>query len=149
MDNPPTLEEALMIASFIYALAEFLREEYAAGEHTPLIRPSSYWVEKENHFRASLSGMDAVFIEDGRGNTVHFRKVMEDVLPALAPTAASLGVEEQFTRLTAFLDGEPGYRRQRRVFRETGSLREVAASLVRELDEDVERHARASRIPQG
>jgi carboxylate-amine ligase len=149
MDNPPTLDEALVIASFIYALAEFLREEYAAGEHTPLIRPSSYWVEKENHFRASLSGMDAVFIEDGRGNTVHFRKVMEDVLPALAPTAASLGVEEQFTRLTAFLDGEPGYRRQRRVFRETGSLREVAASLVRELDEDVERHARASRIPQG
>jgi carboxylate-amine ligase len=139
MDNPATLREALAVASFIYVLAEFLREEYAAGEHTPLIRPSSYWVEKENHFRASLSGMDAVFIEDEGGGTVHFRKVMEDVLVALAPTAASLGLEGEFGRLAALLDGEPAYERQRRVFRDTGSLREVAASLVRELDEDLER----------
>jgi carboxylate-amine ligase len=141
MDNPPTLREALMIASFIYALVGFLRDEYAAGEHTPLIRPSPYWVEKENHFRASLSGMDAVFIGDEGGGTVHVRKVMEDVLGALAGTAASFGVEEDFSRFAALLDDEPSYERQRNVLKETGSLREVAASLVRELDEDLGRLA--------
>jgi gamma-glutamyl:cysteine ligase YbdK (ATP-grasp superfamily) len=85
--------------------------------------------------------MDAVFIGDEGGGTVHVRKVMEDVLGALAGTAASFGVEEDFSRFAALLDDEPSYERQRNVLKETGSLREVAASLVRELDEDLGRLA--------
>ena len=102
-----------------------------------LIKPFPYWIEKENHFRASRNGMEADFIEDERGNTKPIREVIEGIIRAITKTANKMGVMEQIILLERALDDGPSYKRQQKVLKESGSLKEVALFLVRELDEDL------------
>jgi carboxylate-amine ligase len=141
MDMQPTVREAILLASFVRALVELLRERQKAGEGETLFGSYPHWVEKENHFRASLKGMEAVLIVDDRGNTRPLRDVIGDLLPAVSGAASDLGDGERLRLLEKHLDGGPGYKRQRRTYKETGSFKEVAAYLVRELEEDLAGHA--------
>jgi carboxylate-amine ligase len=64
--------------------------------------------------------------------------VIEDTIEAVAGTAEEIGEGEHLKQLENILDNGPSYIRQRKVFKETGSLQEVSASLVRELEQDLE-----------
>jgi carboxylate-amine ligase len=137
MDSQPTIQEAKMLAAFVQVLVEFLKEGSNRDEHSMLIKPFPYWIEKENHFRASRNGMEADFIEDERGNTKRIREVIEGVIRAITKTANRMGVMEQIMLLERTIDNGPSYKHQRKVLKESGSLKEVAIFLVRELDEDL------------
>ena len=137
MDSQPTIQEAKMLAAFVQVLVEFLKEGSNRDEHSMLIKPFPYWIEKENHFRASRNGMEADFIEDERGNTKPIREVIEGVIRAITKTANRMGVMEQIMQLEKTIDNGPSYKHQRKILKESGSLKEVALFLVRKLDEDL------------
>jgi carboxylate-amine ligase len=108
------------------------------GEDERVLKPLSSWIEKENYFRATRDGIDTIYIADNRGNTSPLRAVIEDTIEAVAGTAEEIGEGEHLKQLENILDNGPSYIRQRKVFKETGSLQEVSASLVRELEQDLE-----------
>lgn len=141
MDCPHTIREAMALSSLVHVLVKY----FTSGEKQGPLRPLPLWAEKENHFRATRCGLDAIFIEDASGNTRPIRGVIEDTIEAVAGTAEKLGEGEYLRRIENILDNGPGYARQRRIFKETGSLKDVSASLVRELREDLEPHGIKAR----
>lgn len=137
MDAQPTLKEALMLAAFIHTLVVYL-QRYRAGQETGFIlSPHRWWFAKENYFDASHLGLDANYIEDDRGNGRPIKKIMVDILDALATTAAQLGETKYLQLVRERLEKKPSYFRQRRAFQQTGSYKEIVASLVRELEEEM------------
>jgi carboxylate-amine ligase len=137
MDSQPTIKEAVMLSSFVRVLVEYIRRRYRAGQDEGVLRPLPLWVERENHYQATHKGLDAIIIEDASGNTGPIRKVIEDTIKAVTGTAKEMGEEEYLRQLECKLDSTPSYVRQRMVFKETGSTKEVAASLVKEMEDDL------------
>ena len=137
MDAQPTLKESLMLAAFVHSLIVYLQCCSRGGKRGFLLTPRHWWIEKENYFRASRLGLDAIYLEDERGNGRPIKKVIEDILEALATTAERLGETEYLKLLQARLEGRPSYIRQRQIWQQTGSQKEVVASLVRELQQEL------------
>jgi carboxylate-amine ligase len=147
MDTQSSIREAIVLASFVHVLVEFLREKRSPGEAGGPLGSVPYWVEKENYFRASRRGMEAIVIEDERGETRPLRSVIEDVIFAVENTASRIGEGEKLKLLEKFIESGPSYRRQRRIFQETGSLKEVVAFQVRELEQDFASHKHNTVCP--
>ncbi|HEY9639639.1 MAG TPA: YbdK family carboxylate-amine ligase [Coleofasciculaceae cyanobacterium] len=136
MDSQPTLKEAIALTAFVHSLIVYLQHCHRQGKAEFLLKPCHWWIEKENYFRASHRGLDADYIEDDQGHSRPFRRIIEDILEALAPTADQLNEVEYLNFLERKLEGNSSYIRQRRVFQQTGSPKEVVAALVRELREE-------------
>jgi carboxylate-amine ligase len=136
MDALPTVRENIAMAALVYTLIVYLLRcrEQEACSHLP---PQHWWMEKMNHFNASYRGLDADYIFDDQGHSRPIMVVIQEVFEALAPTARELGTMDHLQRLEKDIFNNPSYLRQRRLFKETGSLKAVAADLVRELDEEL------------
>jgi carboxylate-amine ligase len=137
MDAQPTLQAALMLAAFIHSLVEYLQTDWAENRASFGLMPHPWWIEKENYFRASHSGLDGNYIEDEQGNSRPIRAIVQDILAAIETTAHRLGEAAYLQYLKQYLDEGPSYIRQRRILQNTGSLEAVVADLVRELQEEI------------
>jgi carboxylate-amine ligase len=94
-------------------------------------------MDKMNHFNASCWGLNADYIIDNQGHSSPIKAVIQETFQKLAPTALELGTTDYLRHLENHLVNKPSYLRQRRLFQETGSLRTVAAALVKELEEEL------------
>jgi carboxylate-amine ligase len=137
MDSQPTIREAIALTAFVHSLIVYRQHCHREGMTGFLLTPCHEWFEKENYFRASQLGLDACYIEDDRGNSRPIVAIVKAILKALAPTAHQLGETEYLKFLENRLEGGSSYSRQRRIFQQTGSQKEVVASLVRELKEEL------------
>ncbi len=137
MDSQPTIREAVILSSFVHVLVEHIRKRWKSGENEGVLKSLPLWAEKENYFRATRSGIDTIYIEDASGKTRPVRGIIEDIIEDISGTAEDMGEIEYLKQLGRVLDDGPSYIRQRKIFKESGSLREVSASLVRELKEDL------------
>jgi carboxylate-amine ligase len=140
MDSQPTIREAVILSSFFLVFVTYIRKRLAQGENEGLLKALNPWIEKENYFRATRDGIDTIFIVDNGGNTRPMRGVIEDTIKAISETAREMGEGKRLKQLENILRKGPSYVRQRRIFEERGSLKEVAASLVREMEEDMEHY---------
>ncbi len=138
MDSQSTIREAVILTSFIHVLVEYIRKKCAAGKDEEGLISLPLWAERENHFRATRRGIGSLYIMDYSGNTRPIRGVIEDTIEAVAGTAEEMGEGEYLRQLGTILDKGPGYLRQRRIFKESGSLEEVSASLASEMEQDLE-----------
>jgi carboxylate-amine ligase len=140
MDSQATVREAVILSSFVFVLVAHIRKMLTGGEVERVLKPLKSWIEKENYFRATRFGIDTIYIADNSGYTRPMRAVIEDTIEAIAETAHELGEGEHLRQLEKMLVNGSSYVRQRKIFKETGSLKEVSASMVRELEEDLERY---------
>ncbi len=137
MDTQPTLQEALMLAAFVHSLIVYLKR-YRAGKETGfLLKPHHWWLEQENHFRASRLGLEAHYIENSQGNIRPIKQVISDILDSLSTTATQLGETEYLQLIRDLLQGNSSYIRQRQLWQTTGSQQAVVAFLVRELKQEL------------
>jgi carboxylate-amine ligase len=136
MDALPTVRENIMMAALVYTLIVYLLRCHEQGTcgHLP---PHHWWMEKMNHFNASCQGLEADYIFDGQGHSSPLRAVILETFQKLTPTALELGTTAYLQHLESHLVNQPSYLRQRRLFQETGSLKILVATLVRELEEDL------------
>jgi carboxylate-amine ligase len=93
-------------------------------------------MERENHFQASRLGLAATYVMDEHGAVTQLANLFDRVTDALAPTANELGQGTYLERLTKSIRRNPPYERQRKIYHETGSLPQVAASLIDALEQD-------------
>jgi glutamate---cysteine ligase / carboxylate-amine ligase len=108
--------------------------------------PSSlpWWAIRENHFRASHAGMDAMCLVDVDGGVEHLRRTVERVFEIILPTARSLGESAHLQRLARMLSGRLGYERQRAALAETSSMVGVCRALADELSAELANLGRPS-----
>ncbi len=137
MDVQPTLRETLMLAALVQTLQVYLLRCWQRGEPVQPTLLQQWWAQKENCFRASHRGVEAQIIVDETGHVRSIKALTRELLAGLAETAEELGTKRWLDQLETWLDTAQSYLRQRAVFAETRSLREVAACLVAELDADL------------
>lgn len=128
-DACTNLREIGAMAALVQCLVEYFSSMYDAGEELPLMPP---WFLSENKWRSARYGMDAVLILNADGEEEPITATTERMLDVLAPTAQRLGCAAQLEDVRIVLERGAAYQRQRRVFRETGSLEAVVDFMVRE-----------------
>ena len=130
-DGTSTAWEIGAIAALTQCLVEHLSRELDAGRDVLKVQP---WFVRENKWRAARYGLDAIIIQNAAGDERLVTKDLDELLPNLAPVAASLDCSAELQNVRDIVDGGASYQRQLRVAAANdGSLRAVVASLVREL----------------
>lgn len=137
MDAQPTIGRSLALAALVHALVVHL----ASGKPVDgcFLAPIPWWLEKENAYRASHDGIEAVLVCDAGGGSRPLRRVAEDLFDVVAPTARALGEEEDLAAARAMLTAARSDVEQLAVFRRTDSTREVVRELANELLEELGR----------
>jgi carboxylate-amine ligase len=132
-DGISTAREIGAIAALTQCLVEHLSRELDAGRELPVLQP---WYVRENKWRAARYGMEAIIIRNAAGDERLVTEDLEELLPALAPVAESLGCAAELENVRDILAVGASYQRQLRVAEANGgSLKAVVSSLVRELRE--------------
>ncbi len=132
-DALPTLTEVVSLAAFIQALVVWLGDQYDEGIYLPIFR---HWIVRENKWRAARWATDARIIVDENGSQILLSEDIEDLLTKLIPVAQRLEGKEEILGVRDIVRQGPSFSRQRRVFKQTGSLKSVVDSVITELKED-------------
>ncbi len=143
MDMQSTISDAVALAGFVRALVLFLQRTRGTNRPAHLPKPLPWWTEKENHFQASRLGLAATYVMDEHGAVSQLADMFDQVTDAVAAVADELGQGAYLEQLRKSIGRDPPYSRQRKIYRETGSLQKVAASLVDALEQDTSEQAPA------
>jgi carboxylate-amine ligase len=133
-DGLPTLDEVIAVTALVQALVVWLGDQYDEGMYLPLHR---HWIVRENKWRAARWATGAEIIVDEEGRLERLDESLAALVETLAPVAKRLGSHDELRRIDEMLRIGPSYRRQRRLYEETGDFTEVMRALVREFRENV------------
>lgn len=145
MDAQASVQETCMLAAVCLALVEFLKRAAPGEVHIPEL---PIWMEQENHYRASLLGLNAHCIIDHQGRERLFRELALEMLETLTPITLELGALEQLQRAYTLLQGHGPAQQQRRLRRKAGSLRRMVALVADYLSAEARPATTHSQLPQ-
>jgi glutamate---cysteine ligase / carboxylate-amine ligase len=132
-DGVPTLREIGMVAALSQCLVQQLSLQIDRGYQLP--SPAT-WVVRDNKWRATRYGLDAIVITDDSGATAPMRDELYELVRELEPIADRLGCGSELGVVSEVLDQGASYERQRAVMADGGALTEVVDALVTEFAED-------------
>jgi glutamate---cysteine ligase / carboxylate-amine ligase len=132
-DGLPTLREVGMVAALSQSLVQRFDRQLDRGYTLP--NPPT-WVVRDNKWRATRYGLDAVVITDENGATAPLRDELYELVRELEPVADRLGCADELSVANDVLEHGASYERQRAVYRRTGDLASVVQSLVAEFEAD-------------
>jgi glutamate---cysteine ligase / carboxylate-amine ligase len=132
-DGVPTLREIGMVAALSQCLVQQLSLQIDRGYRLP--SPAT-WVVRDNKWRATRYGLDAIVITDDSGATAPMRDELYELVRELEPVADRLGCGSELGVVSEILDQGASYERQRAVMADGGALTEVVDALVTEFAED-------------
>ena len=128
-DIPLRAEESVAIAALIQATALTL---WKLHESNLDFRQYSRALLMENKFRAVRYGLDGKLIDFGKQTEVPERDLILEYLRFVDDAVDELGSRKAITTIYSMLERGSGADRQLKVFRETGSLRDVVDYMVLE-----------------
>nr|WP_194737678.1 glutamate--cysteine ligase [Actinomadura sp. RB99] len=132
-DGIPTLREVGMAAALCQSLVTLFEQQLDRGYTLP--RPAA-WVVRDNKWRATRYGLDAIVITDDSGNTAPLRDDLYELIRELEPVADRLGCAEELKVAGEVLENGAAYERQRAIRAAGGSLENIVDAAVTELAED-------------
>ena len=132
-DGVPTLREIGMTAALSQSLVQLLDTQLDRGYTLPT--PPA-WVVRDNKWRATRYGLDAIVITDDSGSTAPLRDELYELMRELQPVADRLGCGPELGVVTEVLDSGASYERQRAIVASGGGLGDVVDALVTEFAED-------------
>jgi glutamate---cysteine ligase / carboxylate-amine ligase len=132
-DGVPTLREIGMVAALSQCLVQQFSLQIERGYQLP--SPPT-WVVRDNKWRATRYGLDAIVITDDSGATAPMRDELYELVRELEPIAERLGCGSELGVVSEVLDQGASYERQRAVTADGGALTEVVDALVTEFAED-------------
>ena len=132
-DGLPTLREIGMAAALSQSLVHLLDTQLDRGYTLPC--PAA-WVVRDNKWRATRYGLDAMVITDDYGSTAPLRDQLYELVHELEPVAERLGCAAELAVAFEVLDQGASYERQRAVVAGGGDLSDVVDTLVAEFAED-------------
>ncbi len=132
-DGVPTLREIGMVAALSQSLVQLFDTQLDRGYQLP--SPPS-WVVRDNKWRATRYGLDAIVITDGSGATAPLRDELYELARELEPVAERLGCMAELNVVYEVLDKGASYERQRAIAARGFELTRVVDALVTEFAED-------------
>jgi carboxylate-amine ligase len=132
-DGVPTMREIGMVAALSQCLVQLFSLQLDRGYQLP--SPAT-WVVRDNKWRATRYGLDAIVITDDSGATAPVRDELYELVRELEPVADRLGCGAELGVVSEVLEQGASYERQRAVMADGGGLTEVVDALVTEFAED-------------
>jgi glutamate---cysteine ligase / carboxylate-amine ligase len=132
-DGVPTLHEVGMVAALSQSLVQLFDTQLDRGYRLPSQPP---WVVRDNKWRATRYGLDAMVITDAAGATAPLRDELYELFRMLQPVAERLGCAAELQVGNEVLERGASYERQRAVMAAGGRLTNVVDALVTEFAED-------------
>ena len=132
-DGVPTLHEVGMVAALSQSLVQLFDTQLDRGYRLPS-QPS--WIVRDNKWRATRYGLDAIVITDAAGSTAPLRDELYELFRMLQPVAERLGCASELQVVNEVLERGASYERQRAVIAAGGPLTNVVDALVTEFAED-------------
>jgi carboxylate-amine ligase len=132
-DGVPTLREIGMVGALSQSLVQLLDTQLDRGYKLPT---RAAWVVKDNKWRATRYGLDAIVITDDTGATAPIRDELFELMAELAPVATRLGCAEELGVVSDVLEHGSSSERQRAVIADGGDLTDVIDALITEFAED-------------
>jgi carboxylate-amine ligase len=122
-----------MVAALSQCLVQLFDSQLDRGYRLPI---RSTWVVRDNKWRATRYGLDAIVITNDAGSTAPLRDEIFELLRDLEPIAWRLGCAEELAVASEVLEYGASYERQRAVHATDGDLTSVVDALVTEFAED-------------
>jgi carboxylate-amine ligase len=122
-----------MVAALSQSLVQLLDTQLDRGYKLPT--PAA-WVVKDNKWRATRYGLDAIVITDDMGSTAPLRDELFELVAELEPVAARLGCAGELDVISEVLENGSSCDRQRAVVADGGDLMNVVDALVTEFTEN-------------
>ena len=132
-DAVPTFREVGMLAAIVQCLVQLFDAQLDRGYQLP---SRSSWVIRDNKWRATRYGLDAVVITDASGATAPLRDEVFELLRDLEPVAWRLGCVEELAVASEVLEYGASSERQRAAHAADADLTSVVDALVTEFAED-------------
>jgi glutamate---cysteine ligase / carboxylate-amine ligase len=132
-DGLPTLREVGMVAALSQSLIHLLDTQLDRGYRLPC--PAA-WVVRDNKWRATRYGLDAMVITDDFGSTAPLRDQLYELVRELEPVAERLGCAAELAVAFEVLDQGASYERQRALVASGSELTDVVDALAAEFAED-------------
>ncbi|QXJ22129.1 glutamate--cysteine ligase [Actinomadura graeca] len=132
-DGIPTLREVGMATALCQSLVTLFDQQLDRGYTLP--RPAA-WVVRDNKWRATRYGLDAIVITDDTGNTAPLRDDLYELIRELEPVSDRLGCAEELKVAWEVLEHGAPYERQRAIRAEGGTLENIVDAAIVELAED-------------
>ena len=132
-DGVPTLREIGMAAALSQSLVHMLDGQLDRGYTLP--SPSA-WVVRDNKWRATRYGLDAMVITDDYGSTAPLRDELYELVHELEPVADRLGCTDELAVAFDVLEHGASYERQRALVAGGAELPDVVDALAAEFAED-------------
>ncbi|MGE5290461.1 MAG: glutamate--cysteine ligase [Micromonosporaceae bacterium] len=132
-DGLPTLREIGMVAALSQCLVQLFDSQLDRGYRLP--NPAA-WVVRDNKWRATRYGLDAIVITDDNGSTAPLRDELYELVRQLDPIAERMGCAEELGVVSEVLDDGASYERQRAIIENGGELTDVVDALITEFAED-------------
>ena len=132
-DAVPTFREVGMLAAIVQCLVQLFDAQLDRGYQLP---SRSSWVIRDNKWRATRYGLDAVVITDDSGATAPLRDEVFELLRDLEPVAWRLGCVEELAVASEVLEYGASSERQRAAHAANADLTSVVDALVTEFAED-------------
>ena len=132
-DGVPTLREIGMVAALSQCLVQLFSSQLDRGYTLPC--PAA-WVVRDNKWRATRYGLDAMLITDDMGATAPLRDEIYELARVLEPVADRLGCVDDLSVVSDVLEHGASYERQRAIIDSGGELTDVVDALVTEFAED-------------
>ena len=132
-DGVPTLREIGMVAAISQSLVQLLDTQLDRGYKLPT--PAA-WVVKDNKWRATRYGLDAIVITDDTGSTAPLRDGLFELVTELEPVAARLGCAQELDVISQVLERGSSCDRQRALVADGGDLMDVIDALATEFSQD-------------
>jgi glutamate---cysteine ligase / carboxylate-amine ligase len=132
-DGIPTLREVGMATALCQSLVELFDHQLDRGYTLP--SPAA-WIVRDNKWRATRYGLDAMIITDDQGATAPLRDELYELVAELEPVADRLGCAEDLKVVSEVLDRGAPYERQRAIIAAGGSFEDIVRASVMEFRED-------------
>jgi carboxylate-amine ligase len=132
-DGIPTMRELGMAAALCQSLVTLFEQQLDRGYTLP--RPAA-WVVRDNKWRATRYGLDAIVITDDAGATAPLRDDLYELVRELEPVADRLGCAEELKVAGEVLEYGAPYERQRAIRAGGGTVVDMVDAAIMELTQD-------------
>jgi carboxylate-amine ligase len=123
-DGLSTLKETLALVAFIQCLVHLINQQLDDPSFSTWTQ-KHHWIASENLWTAARDGLEGFVINDLKGKKQKISNAIFELIETLIPIAKDLNCLEELQDIGTILHQGNGASRQRKIYDDTQSLREV------------------------
>lgn len=130
-DALSTLDETMALVALIQSLVVFVSKNIKTNPHEWVWSKEKQWIAPENQWNAARDGLEGIITTDSGGQRQKISESILQLVERLSPTARSLNCIEELQNINHIITNGNGAQRQRNIFKETQSLRDVVNASIK------------------